>query len=323
MSDFIALCEQRLYNGEQLAREDALQLAHEEALTPLCAAADRIRRHFCGDRFDFCTIINAKSGKCSENCKFCAQSSFYHTAAENHPLLSAAEIVQKAHSDAARGVLRFSLVTSGRCLSDAEVDQACEAVRAIKKDCGIHVCVSMGLLTEAQYARLKAAGVDRVHNNLESSAAFFPSVCTTHTHEDKTAAIRAAQAAGLSVCSGGILGLGETMDDRIDLALSVRALGVHSMPVNVLNPIPGTPFAENKPLTMDEVRRSIAVFRFLLPDAAIRLAGGRGLMKDHGRLCFQSGANAAISGDMLTTSGYTVESDLAMLKELGYTVSCI
>jgi biotin synthase len=309
--------EQRVIAGEQLGKQDALCLA-EQPLEPLCAAANRIRAHFCGNRFDICTIINAKSGKCSENCKFCAQSAFYHTAAESYPLMQQEEITARAKSDCKRGVLRFAMVTSGRCLNDDEVDQACAAARRIRSECEIHVCASMGLLTQEQYARLHAAGVDRIHNNLETSPNFFPSVCTTHTTEDKKAAIRAAQAAGMCVCSGGILGLGETMEDRIDLALSVRELGAKSMPVNVLNPIPGTPFAKNPRLTMDEIRTAIAVFRFLLPDAAIRLAGGRGLMPDHGRLCFQSGANAAISGDMLTTTGYTIESDLAMLRELGF-----
>lgn len=315
--DLTEQMERRVMAGELLSRDDALTLA-KQPVEQLAAAADRIRAHFCGNRFDLCTIINAKSGKCSENCKFCAQSAFYSTGAESYPLLSAEEITERAVSDSARGVLRYSLVTSGRCLNDAEVDKACEAIREVRKSCPIHICVSMGLLNEDQYRRLHQAGADRVHNNLESSPRFFPSVCTTHTHEDKIAAIHAAQAAGLSVCSGGILGLGETMEDRIDMALAVRKLGVRSIPVNVLNPIPGTPFEKNAPLTIDELRTVIAVYRFLIPDAAIRMAGGRGQMPDHGRLCFQSGANAAITGDMLTTTGYTVESDLAMIRSLGY-----
>jgi biotin synthase len=314
--------ESRVLGGEALGREEGLALA-AQPLEPLCAAADRIRRHFCGNRFDLCTIISAKSGRCGENCKFCAQSARYSTGSEEYPLLPPEEIAAKARSDWSRGVLRFSLVTSGRCLSDAEVDRACEAVRLIRETCPIRVCVSMGLLNREQYARLKAAGADRVHNNLEASARYFPSVCTTHTQADKLAAIRAAREAGLNVCSGGILGLGESMADRIDLALTVRSLGVKSDPVNVLNPIPGTPFEKNPRLTEEEVRAAVAVFRFLLPDAAIRLAGGRGLMADHGRACFLSGANAAISGDMLTTAGYTVESDLRMLRELGFVPACL
>ncbi|MCI2105327.1 MAG: biotin synthase BioB [Intestinimonas sp.] len=309
--------EQRVLRQESVTKEDALILA-EQPTGELCAAADRIRRHFCGDKFDLCTIISAKSGHCPEDCKFCAQSACYHTAAECYPMLPRETIAARAESDAKRGVLRLSLVTSGRRLSDREVDEACRAIRAIRAGSPIHICVSMGLLTQEQYGRLKEAGADRVHNNLETSARYFPTICTTHTIADKVAAIRAAQAVGMKICSGGILGLGETMEDRIDMAILLRELGIRSVPVNVLNPISGTPFEKNPRLSIDEIRTTIAVFRFLLPDAAIRMAGGRGLMPDHGRLCFESGANAAISGDMLTTAGYTVETDLALLAELGY-----
>lgn len=196
----------------------------------------------------------------------------------------------------------------------------CEAVQQIRAETGISVCVSFGLLNEGQYRRLKAAGVVRVHNNLETSRRNFPNICTTHTFEDKLCAIRAAQAAGLFVCSGGIMGLGETVEDRIDMALTLRELGIKSVPVNMLNPIPGTPFEKNERLTPEDMQRIVATYRFILPDADIRLAGGRGLMPDKGSACFRSGANAAISGDMLTTAGITVETDLRLLEKLGYEV---
>ena len=196
----------------------------------------------------------------------------------------------------------------------------CGTVRKIRDDVGIAVCVSFGLLNEAQFRKLKEAGVTRVHNNLESSRRNFPNVCTTHTFDDKIAAIRAAQAAGLTVCSGGIMGLGETAEDRIDMALTLRELGIKSIPVNMLNPIPGTPFENNPKLTGEDMRRIVAVYRFILPDASIRLAGGRGLLADKGKSCFTSGANAAISGDMLTTAGITTKTDMEMLQELGYEV---
>lgn len=200
------------------------------------------------------------------------------------------------------------------------MDEICEAVREIKEKVGISVCVSLGLLNEQQFRKLKNAGVTRVHNNLETSRRNFPNICTTHTFDDKTEAIRAAQAAGLSVCSGGIMGLGETVEDRIDMAISLRDLNIKSVPVNMLNPIPGTPFENNEKLTEADMRRIVAVYRFILPTASIRLAGGRGLLPDKGKGCFVSGANAAISGDMLTTSGITTETDMALLKELGYEV---
>lgn len=305
--------------GRQIDREEAIWL-YGQPLEALCAKADEIRRHFCGDRFDLCTIINGKSGRCSENCRFCAQSAHNHTGAEEYPLLDAEQIVPEAKKNDAQGVLRFSIVTSGKRLSDEEVDRMCEAVRRIRRETGIAVCISFGLLNEEQYRKLKEAGATRVHNNLETSRRNFPEVCTTHTFDDKLSAIRAAQAAGLSVCSGGIMGLGETPENRIDMALTLRELGIKSVPVNMLNPIPGTPFEGNKRLTSEDMRRIVAVYRFILPDASIRLAGGRGLMADKGSGCFTSGANAAISGDMLTTAGITVETDKALLRELGYEV---
>ena len=243
-----------------------------------------------------------------------------YTEIEEYPLLAVEKIKEQAKYNEEKGVLRYSIVTSGKALNDTEVEHVCESVREIHKESKIKVCVSGGLLNETQFRKLKQAGVTRVHNNLETSRQNFPNVCTTHTYEDKIAAIRAAWKAGIEVCSGGIMGLGETVEDRIDLALEVRKLGVKSMPVNLLNPIPGTPYEHNPVLTTEEMRRIVAVFRFLLPDAWIRLAGGRGLLPDKGRSCFTSGANAAISGDMLTTAGITIERDMQMLGELGYIV---
>lgn len=309
--------KEKVLRGEDISKEEALSL-YEEPLEELCQAADEIRKRFCQDGFDICTIINGKSGRCSENCKYCAQSAYYKTSAEEYPLLDTREIVRQAKYNADRGVLRYSIVTSGRALKDSEVNQMCEAIRAIKRDVAIEVCVSFGLLNETQFRRVKEAGASRVHNNLETSRKNFPNVCTTHTFDDKVAAIKAARAAGLPVCSGGIMGLGETKEDRIDMALSLRELGVKSVPVNMLNPIPGTPYENNQRLTEEDMRRIVAVYRFILPDASIRLAGGRGLLEDKGEGCFTSGANAVISGDMLTTSGYTIESDMDMIHRLGY-----
>lgn len=309
----------KILKGKMITKQEAIEL-YEQPLQELCQKANEIRKQFCSNRFDICTIINGKSGRCSENCRFCAQSAYSHTNAAEYPLLPAEEIVAQAKVNDKQGVLRYSIVTSGKRLSDQEVDKMCEAVQTIKEKTGISVCISFGLLKEEQYRKLKAAGVTRVHNNLETSRKNFPNICTTHTFEDKVNAIRAAQAAGLSVCSGGIMGLGETPEDRIDMALTLRELGIKSVPVNMLNPIPGTPLGQNKKLTAEDMCRIVAVYRFILPDASIRLAGGRGLLPDKGRSCFLSGANAAISGDMLTTAGITVETDMKLLKELGYEV---
>jgi len=307
----------KILAGALISREEALEI-YKAPIAELCTAANEIREHYCGDAFDICTIINGKSGKCSENCKYCAQSSFFHTTVENYPLLDTDAIVEQAKYNEDRGVLRYSIVTSGKRLSDTEVETMCDSIRAIRETSNIAVCTSFGLLEEAQFVKLKAAGITRVHNNLETSRRYFPNVCTSHTYDDKIAAIRAAQRAGLNVCSGGIMGLGESMEDRIDMVLELRELGVRSIPVNMLNPIPGTPYEDNELLTGEEICRIVAVFRFLVPNASIRLAGGRGLLADKGRKCFLSGANAAISGDMLTTEGITIEQDMKMLDELGY-----
>lgn len=310
--------KEKALHGKWITREEALVLS-QAPLAELREAADEIRKMMCGNGFDLCTIVNGKCGKCSEDCKYCAQSAHYHTAcSETYPLLSAEELLEGARYNGARGVLRYSIVTSGKRLSNREVDQVCESIRRIKEETNIEVCVSFGLLDEMQFRKIKAAGASRVHCNLESSARYFPEVCTTHTYEEKIKTLKAARRAGLSICSGGILGLGETMEDRIDMVLTARELGVKSIPVNLLNPIPGTPYEKNRPLTNEEACRCVAVFRFLIPDASIRLAGGRGLVGDKGEACFRSGANAAISGDMLTTAGITVETDMELIKQLGF-----
>lgn len=313
------LLKNKVLQGGAVTREEALSLA-QFPIEELSAAADGIRRAFCGAAFDMCAIINAKSGKCSEDCKFCAQSSHHCAVIEEYGLLSKERVLSAARTAAGRGVLRFSLVTSGGALSDAELDSVCAIVTAIRESTPLSVCLSLGLLTQAQYERLGSAGADRIHNNLESSERYFPYVCSTHSWHEKTAAIKAAQAAGLSVCSGGIIGMGETMADRIDMAFAAKGLGVRSIPVNILNPIEGTPFGWRTPLSEEEVCRTVALFRFIVPDGAIRMAGGRGLLPDAGRACFTSGANAAITGDMLTTAGIAAKSDIKAAHELGYEV---
>ena len=315
----ITTLQKKVINGGTLSREEAILLSSAQ-LEPLCEAADQIRRHFCGNAFDMCSIINGKSGKCPEDCKYCAQSSHYSADTAVYPLLSTDEILREAKANAADGILRFSIVTSGKRLSDQEVEQVCDSFRKIRETCGISLCASMGLLSQKQFKMLKSAGVVRYHNNLETSRRFFPHICTTHTYEDKIQAIRDARESGLTVCSGGIIGLGETMEDRIDMALTLRDLQIRSVPINVLNPIPGTPLEHNAPLPEDEVCRTAAIFRFLLPDSILRMAGGRGLMEDQGRRVFRSGANGAITQNMLLSGGIAVREDLQLAEELGFEI---
>lgn len=324
----IKLLKEKIIQGYEISKEEVLELWEEvcqsaPSLEELCTAADDIRRHFCGDRFDICTIINGKSGSCSEDCKYCAQSTHYPVGTPAYGLLDSNRFLEDAIYNQEKGVLRYSIVTSGRTLTQDELEGLCDAYDTIHRSQAISLCASHGLLTYEQLVKLKESGVVRYHNNLETSRRHFPSVCTTHTYEDKIATIKAAQEAGLSVCSGGIMGLGETMEDRVDMAFELRALGIQSVPINILNPIPRTPFEGYPILELEEVRAIVALYRFILPDTALRLAGGRNLLADKGRRVFASGANAAISGDMLTTSGNGISQDLAMIRELGFTPSPI
>lgn len=316
---FVHQTKERILAGSSINRNEALRLSFEP-LDELCSAADEIRKSFCGNSFDICTIINGKCGRCPEDCKFCAQSSRYKTEISEYPLIDADTIAEQAKKNADSGVMRFSIVTSGKRLSPSEVDSVCKSIAAIKARTDIGVCVSLGLLDEEDFRKLKSAGAERVHCNLESSESYFKSVCTTHTYAQKIETLKAAQRAGLSVCSGGIMGLGESMEDRIDMAITLRGLGIKSVPVNFLSPIHGTPYERNQPLSDEEKLRIIAVYRFILPDAYIRLAGGRGQIPDKGERCFRSGANAAISGDMLTTSGITTVTDMELIRRLGFIV---
>ncbi len=310
---------EKVMNNEFITHEEALFISNAP-LDKLTLYADNIRKKFCQNIFDVCSIINAKSGKCSEDCKFCAQSAHYKTDISEYPLIDKEKIISEALSMAEKGVLRFSIVTSGKSLTDKEVDIVCDTISEIKSKCSISICASLGLLSDENFRKLKNAGLERVHNNLEASKNYFPQVCSTHSFEDKIMAIKIAQKHGFSICSGMILGLGETMEDRIDLSFTLKDLGIKSIPVNILNPIKGTPYENNKPLTYDEVLRTCAVIRFIMPEAFIRLAGGRLLLDDKGEKAFLSGVNAVITGDMLTTAGISVNTDMQMIHNAGYNV---
>ncbi|MCI6474859.1 MAG: biotin synthase BioB [Mucispirillum sp.] len=312
----------KIINGIDITYNEALSLINAP-FDELLNCADEIRELFCKNIFDVCSIINAKSGRCSEDCKFCAQSAHYKTDISEYPLLDKDKIVKEALYMAEKGVLRFSIVTSGKALTDKDVDIIAEVIKEIKSKSNISICASLGLLSASNFEKLKNAGLERVHNNLEASKNYFPKVCSTHTFEDKVNALKKAVSSGLSVCSGGIIGLGETMHDRIDLAFSLKELGIKSVPLNILSNIKGTPYENNKRLSESEILRTAAIFRFILPDAFIRLAGGRAQLSDSGKKAFLSGINAVITGDMLTTSGISVDTDMQMIKDTGYIVELI
>lgn len=310
--------EQRIKDGYRLSWDEAVELAHRTPTEELCALADGLRRHFHGDFIDTCSIMNARSGRCTEDCKWCSQSKFHRTDIEVYPLVGAAEAVAQACHNARKGVRRFSLVTSGRAMTDAEIDRAAAIYVETGRAADISLCASMGLLSEAQLRKLYDAGVRRYHCNLETAPSYFPKLCTTHTTQEKIETIRRAQHVGMEVCSGGIIGMGETLEQRIELAVTLRELGVRSIPLNILNPIPGTALEGMPPMGDDEILRSAAIFRIVVPDAHIRFAGGRTLIKHLERRLLHSGVSASIMGDMLTTSGSDIDSDKRMFGEEGF-----
>ncbi len=309
-----------ILDGKRLCEEDDISFLKEGELSVLMENADRIRETLVGDTVDLCTIINGKGGNCGEDCKFCAQSAHSHTNCDIHKLLPYEAIIKEAKSNEEEGVNRFAIVTAGRSPLDEDFEKLLEYYSKMKQELNISLCASLGFLTAEQFERLHAAGVSSYHNNIETSRRFFSEICTTHSFDDKIANIKRAQAAGLSVCSGGIIGMGETMDDRIDMAFTLSSLGIKSIPINALIPIPGTPLETLPRLTEDEILRTIAIFRFINPEADIRLAAGRRLMTETGINAFRGGASATITGNMLTTTGSTIKSDRAMLTKLGRTI---
>lgn len=318
--EFITDLKNKVLQGGLPSAEEAVRLSKAD-FSLLTRAARELRAYFCGNHFHFCAIVSAKSGLCGEDCAFCAQSRLHKKAVEQYELMPPRKMAEKAVSHRKDGVERFSFVTSGKKLSDAEVDTICDSCRLIREQCDIGLCSCNGLLSRAQLERLHSAGVTRYHCNLETSRGFFPKICSTHSYDDKLQTLRDAKQAGMELCSGGIIGLGESMRDRIEMALLLRELGVGSVPVNVLHPIPGTPLEYSKPLSYEEICRTIAVFRFLLPSAELRFAGGRLQTPDEGRRAVESGLNAAITDNLLTTRGIQTPKDMAMAKSLGFKIN--
>lgn len=312
----LALAEE-IIEGRRLSRKDNLSLFLNCNLQELCNGADLIRRHFCGNKVDLCTIINGKSGKCGENCKYCAQSAHYKTEIAEYDYLAVDDIVKTALDNELQGVDRFAIVTAGRGLSEQDFAATIKAYKEMKKKCRLSLCASHGFLTKEQFHELREAGVESYHENIETSKRFFPYICTTHTYEQKVESIKMAKAEGFCVCSGGIIGMGETWEDRLDMAVSLAELEIESIPINALMPIKGTPLENQGTLLEDDILRTIAFFRYINPTANIRLAAGRRLMGNNGEQAFRSGASATITGNMLTTSGSTIESDKKMLQKMG------
>lgn len=286
-------------------------------LAELVARSDKVRRRYAGGDMDLCSIMNAKSGACNQDCAFCAQSGRHAAQAPVYPLKGSEEILEQARRARAIGAGRFDIVASGDNISRDELRRIAGVIAEIRDTVGIALCASLGTVDEDGFRMLKSAGLTRYHHNIETSPRYFPRIVTTHTFQDRVRTIKAAKRAGLEVCSGGIIGLGETMDDRIEMALILKDLDVDSVPLNVLVPIKGTPLGSQKQLSCVEVIRTIALFRIILRDKTIKIAAGReSALKDFQAMAFMAGANGMLIGGYLTIKGRSVEDDRRLVDEV-------
>ncbi len=318
--DQLDVLRTKAFNKEDITFSEAMDLYGlcRDRLYDVMAAASQIREHFKGKKVGLCAIINAKSGLCAENCRFCAQSSHYFTDAPSYPLVPAEKIVEAAKEAEREGAHLFGIVTSGTTIEDnGEWKQIYQAVGEIAAS-SIRPCGSLGMLDDAKAGALKEAGLFRYHHNLETARSFFDNICSTHDYQEDIDTVRAAQKAGLSVCSGGIIGLGENMGHRIEMALTLKELDVDSVPINILSPIPGTPLMGTPPLAPPEILATIALYRFILPDKDIKLCGGKERnLRQLLPLGIVAGCNALMTGNYLTTTGRDTGLDLEMIRDLG------
>lgn len=312
---------QQVLAGEPITIEQAVTLSQmpDKDLPFLLAMADKIRQQYMGDEVDLCTIVNGRSGKCTENCSFCAQSMHHQAAISVYPLLTEDELVAAAKVAEENGSYRFSIVTSGRgAENDKDFDKIVRALARIQSETKLKVCASLGTLSVENAQALKEAGVSRYHHNMETSRSYFGEICTTHSYDDRSATIAAAHQAGLEVCSGGILGMGESMQQRLEMAFELRDLQVHSVPLNILNPIMGTAMASQAPLEALDILRTFALFKFILPKQGLRTAGGREVnLRDLQSMGLMSGLSGMLIGGYLTTGGRDTSTDLKMILDMG------
>ncbi|KAB2947965.1 MAG: biotin synthase BioB [Candidatus Methanoperedens sp.] len=309
----------KIENGKSIDFTEAMELMDFKGYEcmELFLLANHVRSKL-GNRVDLCSIINAKCGLCSEDCKFCAQSAHNDTEITPYPLMDEEEILNMAQMMEEEGAARFCIVTSGKEVNGEDFENILSSLRRIRKETGLSVCISSGVLTDERAFALKSAGATRIHHNLETSRNFFNKICTTHTYDEKIKTIYVAKNAGLEVCCGGIIGMGESVSDRLELAFTLRDMDVDSIPINILNPIKGTPIGIEKPIDPLEILKTIAVFRLILPGKNIRIAGGREKnLRDLQSLCLLAGANGLILGNYLTTAGRTPRDDIQMIIDLG------
>ena len=312
----------RIAGGGEISPEEALRLLEAKEPEALRAAARAVTAHFKPRTFDFCAIINARCGRCSEDCKWCAQSARYETGCDVFGWVGAKACADAAKAAETNGVVRIGIVTSGRGQTLAQIEEICAALRAMRAAAGrIHLCASLGLVDEPSLAKLKAAGLQRLHCNLETAPSHFGSLCTTHTTAEKLATIRAARRLGFEICSGGIIGMGETDAQLVEFAFALKEIAPDSIPVNILDPIAGTPLGTRPPLDFGRILDSIAILRLVNPRTPLRFAGGRRLLTDEQAAeAIAVGIDAGIQGPLLTTPGKDYADDRQLALAAGYEV---
>ena len=317
--DMITELKEKVLNGGEINFDEALKLAETKDRESLYEAASEITKHFGKPEFNPCSIINARAGKCSENCKWCAQSGHYHTDSDVHGIVSADKVVSQAQYDEKKGVKRFCQVTSGRAVKGEALKKICDNYRRLREETNMFLCGSLGLLEKEELQQLWDAGMRRLHCNIETAPSYFENVCTTHTIEDKMKTLKAARKIGFQLCSGGIIGMGESRKQRIELAMTLREVAPDSIPINILHPIKGTPMETTPLIDEDEVLLTIALYRFIHPKAELRFAGGRKRLSRETQLkALHIGINSAVVGDLLTTVGSAIDEDRELAKEAGY-----
>ena len=318
----IALARKIALEGGVVSEDILYQLGQ-----PLTAAQQKALRDAAADvtvarrprKFDSCSIVNARSGRCSENCKWCAQSVHYNTGCETYDFINESEAMEVAHILAENGVGRYSAVASGKSVKGRALDEVTDLLRTVKEKEHINTCASLGLLNEAELQQLWDCGAHRYHCNMETAPSYFPHLCSTHTQAHKRATIDAARKIGFEICSGGIIGMGESMRQRVEFAIYLREIDPVSIPINILAPIKGTPLEATPLISDDEILNTIAIFRLAHPDCDLRFAGGRKRLSREVQLeCLRVGINGAIVGDLLTTLGSTIAEDKKMVSEAGY-----
>ncbi|MBU1006534.1 MAG: biotin synthase BioB [Candidatus Omnitrophica bacterium] len=310
-------------SGRELDFDDAgiLLSAKRDDLYPLMHAADTIRRRFCGNKMDMCSLVNAKSGLCTEDCKFCAQASRHKTGCETYPLISVEKMVKAASEAKKIGASNFCIVISGEGPTKEEFKKIKQAIEKINKEVGIKVDCSLGALEKEMIHDLKSLGIDRYNHNLETSETYYKNICTTHSHKNRSDMVGILKDAGLRPCCGGIIGMGEALEDRISLAFLLKKINVNCVPINIFNPIKGTPLEKIEQINPLDAIKTIAVFRLILQKPTIKIAGGReAALRDLQAMAFCAGANGMIIGGYLTTKGRSVKEDLQMAKDLGFEV---